>query len=500
MIVLWALVAACGDGMETPATPVPSPAQALPPPGAGHPPPGAGPPGPPPQGGPGPQPVQAFKAEPNFQLTPASGTTRSIVVISLDTVRADHLGVYGGRAQTPTLDAFAAQGVRFQTALTQFPETCLSHWSMLSGVLPEVHGNIPGNGGSLYQGPTLAELASHAGLSTGAFIGGITLQDQMCGLARGFDHYDDHFDFQRADTRPGSEVTAAAVDWIRQQTAPYFAFVHYFDAHTPYTPSPPWDTRYDPDYTGTVTGSLADLGIQGGRGGRSMPARDLAHIEALYDGELSELDALIAPVLAAAGDQAVVVVTSDHGESFEHDYFFNHRAALWEGVLRVPLLIRGPGVPKGLVVSEPVSLVDLVPTVTTLAGLPADARMQGVSRAPLLQGEGEGAERHFALTDPWMPQPQFSIRTVTHKVIWQTEATLVYNLEEDPLEANGTGETPPDLLDARAAYNEQIDSLRAHQSAAPEQSRPISEDTRGKLESLGYVDPARSEPRRPPPP
>ncbi len=486
MIALWALFA-CG---ETP-PPAAEPAPVTDVPARPHQPPGGPPPGQ----------AQAFKADTSLELVAGGGPLRSVVLISLDTVRADHLGAYGGRAETPVLSGLAGSGTRFETALTGFPETCVSHWSMLSGVLPQVHGNIPGNGGSVYRGPTLAELAGHAGLQTGAIIGGITLQDSMCGLARGFDTYDDDFDFHRADTRPGRDVTAAAVRWIGAQTGPYFAFVHYFDAHSPYTPSPPWDTRYDPDYAGSVTGSLEDLGIHGGGGGADLAARDLAHVVALYDGELSELDALLAPVLEAAGPDALVVVTSDHGESFEHGYYFNHRAGLWDSVLRVPWLIRGPGVTAGLVVDTPVSLIDLAPTVAELAGWSSDARMQGESRAPWLQGQAAAGVPHYALTDPWMPDPQFAVRTPDTKVIWQSDATLVYDLGLDPQELRADDQVPPALASARTDHAGLVDSLSAHQASAPKQDRFISPEDRARLEALGYVDPAqgRQGPPGPPP-
>lgn len=484
MIALWALIACSSEPAQvTPAAPAHPTHQGPPPAG---PPPGQS---------------RAFKAETTLELIPATNPARSVVLISLDTVRADHLGVYGGRAQTPVLTQFAAQGTRFETALTGFPETCVSHWSMMSGVLPQVHGNIPGNGGSLYQGPTLAELAAEAGLATGAIIGGITLQDGMCGLARGFDHYDDDYAFHRADTRPGEDVTQAAVRWIESQTGPYFAFVHYFDAHSPYTPGPPWDAAYDPDYAGSITGSMADLGIHGGGGGAELAADDLAHVVALYDGELSELDALLAPVLAAAGDDAIVVITADHGESFEHGYYFNHRAGLWDSVLRVPWLMRGPGVPVGKVVYEPVSLIDLLPTVTTLAGLPSDARVQGHDRGSLMAGARARPSPHYAMTDPWMPDPQFAVRTTAHKIIWQADGTLVYDLVRDPTESEPDVSVPSDLADARATHDRSVALLSAHQTAPPQQDRFISQQDRQKLEALGYMDPAGGHrgPQGPPP-
>lgn len=430
----------------------------------------------------------AFHAEPDFQLVgEPSPTPRSIVLISLDTVRADRLGVYGGRAETPTLGAFAAEGVRFDQAITHFPETCLSHWSMHSGVQPEAHGNAPANGGSLYRGPTVAEIASRHGYSTAAFVGGITLTDQSCGLARGFATYDDRFAPDAADMkRPGAEVTRLAVDWIRAQQGPYFAFVHYFDAHFPYTPTSPWDTRYDPAYTGTLTGTDRDLDEF--RLGRKVPtAEQVAHVLALYDGELSELDTLLAPLLAAIGPDTVVLITADHGESFEHNYWFNHRAGLWDGVVRVPLLLRAPGMPAGLTLSQQVGLIDVAPTLLTLAGLPVDARMQGRDLSGLREESEGGRERVYSLTDPFLSGPQWAVRTPTWKVIEQPDGVLYYDLLEDPQELQSRAGHPTEALAAaRAAYRAELHAAEQHQAPAP-QGRAISPEEQERLEALGYV-------------
>lgn len=482
----WLLLWACSAPPEE--TPQPPPLDPHPP---ATPPPPAARPAPVEAGS---SPGGSFHLAPTLELQPTDGPARNLLIISLDTVRADRLGVYGGPAETPTLTALAAQGTRFDAAMTQFPETCLSHWSMLTGVLPEVHGNAPAHAGSRYLGPTLAELAAHAGYATAAFIGGVTLQDSVCGLARGFGVYDDQFPIDPTDMRrPGREVTRAATTWIEAQERPWFAFVHYFDAHFPYTPAPPWDTRYDPDYRGRLTGS--DVDLRPYRDGGEVPTpRDLAHVLALYDGELSELDAAIAPLIAAVGADTVVVVTSDHGESFEHGYYFNHRDGLWDDVLHVPWIVRAPGVTAGGRVAAQVGLVDLAPTVAVLAGLPLDARMQGTSRVPELEGtRTSGEDMHYALTDPWRPLAQFAARTPTSKVIWTEESAWVYDLRNDPVE-EAPREAPPDsFAGVRQAYRDRIEALAPHRGEAPQQDRFISEEEAARLEALGYAD------RDPPP-
>lgn len=479
----WLLLWAC-DGATEPSGQTPPQAPASPP---GRP----GPPGP--NGGPGGGPGPGFKPEPHhlsptFELLGAPGdAARSVVIISLDTTRADRLGVYGGRAETPTLTGFAQSGARFDAAFTHFPETCPAHWSMMSGVPPELHGNVAGNRGSLYTGPTFAEIAQRHGYATAAFIGGATLQDVSCGFSRGFGTFDDQFAVDTDDMRrPAAEVTAAATTWMSAQTGPFFAFVHYFDAHFPYTPQAPWDTRYDPDYKGSLDGR--DRSLDPYRRGEATPSpRDVEHILALYDGELSELDAALAPLLAAIPQDAVVIITADHGESFEHDYWFNHRGGLWEPVIRVPLLIRGPGVPAASSVSAQVGLIDVTPTALALAGLPRDARMMGQDLTPLTRGEGEGRALIVSNTDPLMPDPQESARTPTLKRLERGGAVQVYDLSADPAELRPLTGRDEALAAERAAYEAAVTPLLAHQGPPPKNAIVQSPEERARLEALGYL-------------
>jgi arylsulfatase A-like enzyme len=437
---------------------------------------------------------QAFHATPTFELQgTVSETPHSIVVISLDTVRADVLALYGGEAKTEHLATHVAQpGTRFANAITHYPETCLSHWTMHSGVLPAAHGNAPANSGSIYTGPTLAEIAGQNGYATGAFIGGVTLQDASCGLGRGFDVYDDQFPINRSDMkRPADQVIAAAQSWIGQQDGPYFAFVHLFDAHFPYTPAAPWDTAYDPDYSGAINGS--DAALRRYRDGELEPsARDVAHIRALYAGEVSELDASLAPLLESLGPDVLVLVTSDHGESFEHGYYFNHRAGLWEGVTRVPLLIRGPGVPSNQLRPDQVGLIDVTPTLLSLAGLPVDARMEG---SALFDAEDQ-TETVVSVTDPWAPAPQMAVRhqvgTDMRKVIERPNDTLVYDLNVDPQELDGSGALPSWTTDAKRAYVESLKAAEAHQVTPPAGPMMTPEEA-ARLEALGYLTPEQKQ-------
>ena len=482
---MWILmVLACGSEPQkssvAPST-EPVPEQVKPPELKKGPPPGAK--GPPPRGGPPPQ-RSGFHPTPSIDWT---GTTResplSIVIISLDTVRADRLSLYGGRAEVSNISRFAEKGAVFEQAISHFPETALSHWALLSGVMPEIHGNVPANSGSIYSGPMIADIVKNQGYSTGAFIGGVTLQDSACGLNRSFDVYDDRFQYSPEDmSRPGKEVTNRALGWIRKQEGPFFAFVHYFDAHFPYTPKAPWDTRYDPDYTGSIDGS--DAVLRPYRDGEKEPSEaDVAHVLALYDGEISELDATLAPLLNSLPEDCIVVITSDHGESFEHGYYFNHRGGLWEGITHVPLIIRGPNVPSVRVESQ-VGLIDVLPTVLELAGLKQDAHIQGQSLVSLMAGAGQGRELIFSITDPWMPKPQFATRSQSHKRIEGADVQI-FDLLADPNE-NSPLQDASILSDSRSTYLKQLEPYRQRQHASPQQPA-LSKEECARLEALGYT-------------
>jgi arylsulfatase A-like enzyme len=428
----------------------------------------------------------------------------NVLIISLDTVSAEHLSVYGGRAKTPNLEAMAQAGTTFDAAISHFPETALSHWSMLTGVLPAVHGNVPAHGDSRYTGPTLAERLKAVGYSTAAFIGGETLTKRSTGLDRGFAVYDDRYPWDRKDLkRPGRQVVAAAGAWMQEQgrdDKPFFAFVHLFDAHFPYTPAPPWDEAYATGYTGTLTGSDADL--RAFRDGDKTPTQaELAHVEALYDGEISELDEIIAPLLnSETAGQTIVVVTSDHGESFGHDYWFNHRGGLWDEITRVPLVIRGPGVPSGERRTGVVGLVDLTPTLLDLLGLEPLDHVHGVALGPTLSGAESGDRVAFSITDPWRPDPQFAARTSAHKLIAPSENGMPtaadqqrFDLRTDPAELNAAAVLPERFESLGGVYQAKLQAVMARSQGVKPQTREPDAGEIERLKALGYVGEPEAE-------
>jgi arylsulfatase A-like enzyme len=383
----------------------------------------------------------------------------NVLLISLDTVRQDLLGCYGHRPRhapdvpiSPALDRLAGEGVRMVDAHASSAWTLPSHLSVLTGTPPLQHG-VGTEGAELDGGiPTLAEVLRERGYRTIGIYSAPYL-DGHWGFARGFDSYRPTYDTavetasQRSEeVRLAIQQASAAGDWPRFEAlkqrqvavdhevnetsqlaitseqvassaiadletlangaAPWFMFVHFFDAHCDYAPPPPFDVRFDPDYAGSFRGR----GCMGGQeigtpdpnrpGGllRTLPERDLEHAYALYEGELAWIDSHVDRLLRALDrlqltERTLVVVFSDHGEEFFEHGGLGHRRTLYEEVTRTPLLLRLPGVlPAGAVVRGLVSGADVFPTVLEVLGIPHDPKPGVQSFLSLIRG-GDASER-----------------------------------------------------------------------------------------------------------
>lgn len=394
----------------------------------------------------------------------------SVVLVSWDTVSAAHLALWGEGARTPNLEALARRGARWTQAITHFPETSWSHWSMMTGVEPALHGEIPRAGDSAWTGPTVAETLRARGYATGAFVGGITLEAALTGLDRGFDRYDDQGEPRREPKRAGPGVTEAALAWIGEQRGPFFAFVHYFDAHYPYEPAGPCD----PGYAGAIDGSLATLGPYQGAAppAPTLPAEDLRHVVALYRCEIEALDLELGRLLAALPATARVVLVSDHGESFGGGYYFNHRASLRDEVLRVPLVVAPPppGLSEGAVLDEQIGLTAVHDLLLGLRPAP----MPVVATA----------------TDPWEGPGLLALRAGPDKAVWRLAAgsllrpvgspVAVYR-EDQPV---ADGALPAVLEGAIADWEARVRALEPRMRAPPPGPPPSTPP--GALEAIGY--------------
>ncbi|MCB9899010.1 MAG: sulfatase [Planctomycetes bacterium] len=428
-----------------------------------------------------------------------------LVLLSIDTLRADHLGCYGyARDTTPRLDALAQQAVLFESVQSTASSTAPSHMTIMTGVLPAVHGIRNEADHGLAPGiATLAERLHERGFATAAFAGGGYVNEAL-GFARGFDVFDSRLE-------PFETKLARIAEWLDDvdDERPAFLFVHTYAVHAPYLPAPEHDLWSDPDYAGPLRervpllrarfleGLGDDLGAQAEvfwEGSHDFDAADVAHLVDLYDGAIHQTDAGVGVLLDALGshgwlDAGPFVLTSDHGEAFGEHGTFNHRQ-LHQEELSVPLIVRPPGGrPTPLRVRDPVSSLDLAPTLLELLGLPVPPEMQGRSLLPFegghparprLSSGGEELRMDAVLLD--------GRKLVTRRRI----PRQLYDLRDDPGEASNLIDLSstldwPARLDALIeAMHADADTLRG-ELGEPGAAGALSDEQRRQLEALGYV-------------
>ncbi|HSD26768.1 MAG TPA: sulfatase, partial [Vicinamibacteria bacterium] len=402
----------------------------------------------------------------------APPAARHVVIVTIDTLRADRLGCYGARdVATPRLDRLAASGALAVEASAHVPLTRPSHVSLFTGLLPTEHGirdNV--SPAVVPRVPLLAELFRKSGFATGAFVSSVVLESQS-GLDRGFDVYADRFEGASGDAqflntvqKKGEDTIAEAVAWLRGQAGRrVFLWLHLYEPHDPYEPPEPHASRY--------------------------PGRP-------YDGEVAWADELFgrfedALASLGLGDSTALVVTSDHGEGLgEHDEAL-HGFFAYQTTLRVPFLVRAPGIPPGRRLERTVRLVDAFPTVLELAGLatPRDFALSGRSLAAALRGAREPDEP-TTYAETLVPLLQFgwSDLRVVREGRWkyvQAPRPELYDLREDPGERRDLArEKGPQAAAMRAALARLLDRERQARSAGgPAPSDEVIE----KLGALGYV-------------
>ncbi len=314
---------------------------------------------------------------------------RNVVLVILDTVRADHFSCYGySRLTTPNLDRLAAEGERYDRAFSQSSWTMPAVTTILTGQPPHVHGAYKAKDGWFPLRDdvvTLAERMGRAGYDTGAVINVMWLQP-LFKMNRGFETYDFHMtDETNRSDRPAAATTTAALDWVhRVRPGPFFLVVHYFDPHLTYDPPTPYDTMHEPDTEGRLPRGFGSAGqVVEIRDGRvRLDNRSRKSLVARYDGELTYLDAQFGRLregLERQGvwDDSLVIVVGDHGEEFWDHGGFEHGHTHYRELLRVPLLVRRPGHPAGVVHDGRVRQIDIAPTILDFAGLEALPELPG---------------------------------------------------------------------------------------------------------------------------
>lgn len=395
----------------------------------------------------------------------------NLVVVTLDTTRADRIGCYGAKdVATPALDALAARGVRFAAAISPIPLTLPAHCTLFTGLLPGAHG-VRDNGGFKLapEHVTLAEVLEQHGFATGGFVSAFVL-DHRWGIAQGFDTYYDDFDLKQQQKlsmgeiqRPGNETLDHALAWIvGVKSRRFFAWIHLYDPHAPYDPPEPFKSRY---------------------AGRP------------YDGEIAWTDSLVGRLTAELDGldltrKTVIAVLADHGESLGEHGESGHGYFLYEQVTHIPFILATPySGTKGRVVDAVVRSIDVAPTVLELLGLKGALGGTGTSLVSVLSGNAADAGDGYS--ESYYPRFHYGwseLRAIRTKRWHFVEAPKeeLYDLGADPAETINLASRELSTVEALRASLAEFERASIAKLAA---TAPVEEDeeTLRKLASLGYV-------------
>ena len=432
-----------------------------------------------------------------------SSTPTNVLLITIDTLRADHCSVLGyERDTTPRLSKLAKQGALFELAYAPTATTAPSHVSIFTGLYPLTH-QIVRNGLILpNEFETMAEHFTHEGYQTAALVSSFVLHSKF-NYGQGFQYYYDEMQGHEASAigewkahdlkggldRRASFTSNRAIQWLQTQRdpkRPFFLFVHYFDPHHPYTPPKPFNTKYL---------SPANLANK----------KSLATHIAMYDGEIAFTDQQLGRLLDALdkfdlADNTLVVITSDHGEGLMQHGWLQHGIHIYEELVHVPLLIRWPKhVRAGLVLPEPVEVVDLPRTIFSLIGLKGDGPLfEGRNLAAALTGTGSldpnrpiflHRRRYpkMKLGQQWVQGEKFAIRSGRWKyILGEEEHTQeLFDLAVDPLEKNNLFDEQSQLANQLA---DRLQNWREQYIGVGASDTPISEDDFIRLKALGYTN------------
>jgi len=441
----------------------------------------------------------------------------NLVLVTLDTFRADRVGALGHPgALTPHLDELASESALFTHAVTPIGTTHPAHASLFTGLYPARH-RVRFNGHWLDPSfVTLAELLRDAGYATAAFVAMPTMLTYG-GLGQGFETTSDRGRQFVPKIRPGAQVNRMAIDWLRQAgEGPIFLWVHYYETHSPYRRTSHFRAQLarlarstGTPYRGPLRrGASAELFVS--YGSEALPATEENRrlLGALYDGEVIETDRLVGALLEALEeegrlDHAVVAVVADHGQMLGEHGRTGHGFKLFEPVLQVPLLIWESQRREGRVIDPRVSLIDLLPTLAELTGVERAADLPGRSLAPAMRGEPLPEAEYFAgvrvpkvknnprraevrkqTAELLREKRAVAVYYGTKKLVLDREGTRLFDLQTDPGEEHPvTGEEARELL-------ERLQQLAlAHEAEDPDEAEPIElpEDVRLQLEELGYL-------------
>lgn len=327
-------------------------------------------------------------------IAPPTTVRPNILMVTVDALRADHISAYGyPRVTTPNLDAWiAAQGVRYLHATTTSPWTYGANAAMVTGLEPTQLSASWNSIGLPTDVTTLAERLGALGYQTAGFVSAVLTRGAL-GFDRGFDHFDDSLTYTNLNEAQGlagriNDLVSTWLDTERNETQPLFLYLYYFDPHSWYNPPAPYDTLFDNSYSGPLTPAIIQDCQPFVSGTVTPTEQDIDHVKALYDGEIAYWDTKFGELLTdlqnrSLLDNTLVTVSADHGESFGEHGKWAHASSLFEEAMRVPLLLRYPGViTPDSSVSSPVSNIDLFPTILDYAGFSGEMNISGRSLRP----------------------------------------------------------------------------------------------------------------------
>jgi arylsulfatase A-like enzyme len=426
---------------------------------------------------------------------PASGgVPHPIIIIDIDTLRADHLGCYGyDRDTSPNIDALAGESIVFDRAFSQAPNTPPSQASILTGLYPSTHGMIEDDDKVPDAIVSLAEaLAGHGFLTAGFHDGGY--MSKSFNMGQGFSRYESSRGKGLADVGPKAER------WIEEHAEENFLLlIHTYDAHTPYDPPMPYHGLFleglDPPTPGfepsTDIMESVRLSVWTDEP-RKLPSNDLEYARALYDAGIRYVDDWVGRFLGRVKElgldrRATIVLISDHGEEFQEHGSVLHEK-LYSTVTRVPLMIRLPGAAPKRRVTEVVETIDLMPTILDLVGVSHPPGLQGQSLLPLITGDGSGDDLAFG-ESPFFGHRRF-VASGRHQLLVtkSTGAIELYDFVADPFEQADLASTETEVADRLSAelisWQGLIDASLYDPSSG---GHELDEETRTQLEELGYI-------------
>ena len=440
------------------------------------------------------------------------GRGASVLLITIDTLRADHLSAYGyARPTSPHIDAIAKEGTLFERAYTFWPKTRGSFVAMLTGKPPSGSGYSKTHPVLLDLNATLASILKAAGYTTNAIVDNPNVAAAL-GYAKGFDRYRETWEDKAlaTETLRARAITEGGMAFLQasRPDKPFLLWLHYVNPHAPYEPPAPFDTMFGPREAERGPRLLVVPGFHGGIPKQwARPGRDrLGDYVSLYDGEIASVDQEVGLVIralraSAMKDHTVVVITSDHGESLgEHDYYFDHGENVFEPSLRIPLIVVNPGSPAGRRSAAWASTLDLLPTVLDAVKVSWPPDLAGVSLLGVVEGKAAPRrDRLFAQND----RNLIATFDQQFKIVASPEGEgarfALYDREKDPGE---TRDVAKEQAEGLRAERRELELFVERSDREWARTRPLLEgrpegprltaEACERLRALGYVDPGCS--------